>query len=129
MTDQEKAIARHLHMKLPMATQEDAIDFASRFLDAIRAESKPVAWMNKNRGTISVWEKKHYIEMKALGSPGGERWLKGEDAERHNIPLYATPTIPPHLALVPREPTEEMCIAGVIGPITYKAMLAAGEVK
>ena len=55
--------------------------------------SEPVAWMfqhpvSKHTSTISPWEKKHYTEQKKLGSEGGERWLKGEDAERHDIPLY-----------------------------------------
>jgi hypothetical protein len=55
--------------------------------------NEPVAWMfqhpvSKHTSTISPWEKKHYTEQKKLGSEGGERWLKGEDAERHDIPLY-----------------------------------------
>ena len=55
-----------------------------------RIDDAPVvAWANKDRGLISAWEKAHYTEMKALGSPGGERWLKGEDAERHTIPLIS----------------------------------------
>lgn len=40
-----KELAASLHMKLPMATQEDAIDFAHRFLAAYLAEQEPVGYV------------------------------------------------------------------------------------
>ena len=76
--------------------------FAAVEADALRTllskePNEPVAWMfqhpiSKHTSTISPWEKKHYTEQKKLGSEGGERWLKGEDAERHDIPLYRKDT-------------------------------------
>ena len=105
------------------------LEFTERFLAEIRKTQEPVA--------IVIAGTEYDGDLKLINKREID-WYP--DAIEHlpvDTPLYTLPTIPPHLALVPREPTEEMIKAGT--PHTegdyslpyslYKAMLAAGEVK
>lgn len=110
--DEEQAIALRVAKECYNHPSPVHIEFASRFLEEIRKTQEPVAWMDAQDG--SLWS---------------------EPCGRDDIPLYTTPTISPHLCLVPREPTEEMLSAPKkaccrsVAEYVYKAMLIAGEGK
>lgn len=66
--------------------------FHAEKMKQLAGKQDPVAWKKPDsRGVISAYEKKHRLEMLALGSEGGERWLVGKDAETYSVPLYTRP--------------------------------------
>ena len=133
MTKDEEALALRVakeqyyedSVKWPEEYTQRVIDYAARFLAEIRKTQTPVAWIAEfPDGGKLLWD-----DSFKLAYRGGSKSVAYQ-------PLYTTPTIPPHLALVPREPTEEML--HLITPASasynewranYKSMLAAGEVK
>ena len=95
---------------------------------------KPVAWMFKHQQSghtsfISPWEKKHYTDQKALGSHGGERWLKGEDAERHDIPLYTADQLRQAMVAVLRDAAAKRYALTHIGSAAGELTRMADELE
>lgn len=124
MSETLEQIVRNLHVKLPMATQEDALEFARQLIAALGAQ-EPVAQVDMNKASCV-------------------RWLNSTDPDTfHGTKLYAAPQLPQREGwqCVPVEPTleqrDEMREAahqyivkrgrydnGMLDGI-YKAMLAA----
>ena len=102
------------------------LEFTERFLAEIRKTQEPVA--------IVIAGTEYDGDLKLINKREID-WYP--DAIEHlpvDTPLYTLPTIPPHLALVPREPTAEMkaVIRNEYGAYDseaelYKAMLTAWE--
>ena len=78
------ALVRSLHAKLPMATQEDAIDFAHRLVAELTKGQEPVAWCNLEQWQTGKYWPDDCFSSKPVGEAG------------HMTPLFAGPTPPLH---------------------------------
>ncbi len=97
----------------------------------------PVAWLH-------ICAKPGRREVYATVDPDDNKWWPADQWTSHTVhPLYAAPpapaAVPPGMALVPIEPTPEMCRAGRLAeisasthltqPLVYRAMIAAAGDK
>ena len=122
------ALAYHQQQTRPIERTKFAIDELRAALAAQPAEAQqePVAWRHSKTGRL-------YDSVEEVPLADGDEWAE---------PLYATPAtrqapaaVPPGMALVPIEPTQEM-IAAIpfpsnvtpnIAVAAYRAMIAAGD--
>ena len=101
------------------------------------ANPEPVAWLH-------ICVKPGRREVYATVDPDDNKWWPADQWTSHTVhPLYAAPpapaAVPPGMALVPIEPTPEMCRAGRLAeisasthltqPLVYRAMIAAAGDK
>lgn len=59
MNETFEQMVRNLHTKMPMATQEDAIAFATRIKEELCKGQEPVAWINDKLPHMTVRIKPH----------------------------------------------------------------------
>ena len=135
MSETLEQIVRNLHVKLPMATQEDALEFARQLIAALGAQ-EPVAWLYTYDGRPYAAGLKPRVcwadpELHPLYAAPQ---LPREGCEDEGCPHYGTPhshgTLPKGWQLVPKEPTKEMLwqlfhVKGTTSMRRYTAALAA----
>ena len=122
-TDAEGNISRHPRVALRAAQPAEP--------------AEQVAWLH-------ICAKPGRREVYATVDPDDNKWWPADQWTSHTVhPLYAAPpapaAVPPGMALVPIEPTPEMCRAGRLAeisasthltqPLVYRAMIAAAGDK
>ena len=81
--------------------KHDCVSYARAVIAADRAlRGQPVAWIDKHElAMIPLWP--------------DEPTVSAQPVSEYDVPLYASPTIPEGYALVPIEPSDERCEAGL----------------